>query len=103
MKKELEFLLQRIAQAYFKKLKEKKTPFISDYNLKPCLYAKCKIKYLSKGVEGLMPAYKQIDLELRALDEENERFKRIVARLALEIEFKSELFKKSPELTKTRR
>jgi len=50
-----------------------------------------------------MPAYKQIDLELRALDEENERFKRIVARLALEIEFKSELFKKSPELTKTRR
>ena len=50
-----------------------------------------------------MPAYKQIDLELRALDEENERLKRIIARLALEIELKSELFKKSPELTKTRR
>jgi len=37
------------------------------------------------------------------LEEENERLKRIIARQALEIEFKSELLKKSPVLTKTRR
>ena len=45
----------------------------------------------------------RIDPELRALEEENERLKRIIARQALEIEFKSELLKKSPVLTKTRR
>ncbi len=73
------------------------------YNLAPSLYAKWKSKYLSKGVEGLKPAYKRIDPELRALEEENERLKRIIARQALEIEFKSELLKKSPVLTKTRR
>jgi putative transposase len=73
------------------------------YNLAPSLYAKWKNKYFSKGVEGLKPAYKRIDPELRALEEENERLKRIIARQALEIEFKSELLKKSPVLTKTRR
>lgn len=73
------------------------------YNLAPSLYAKWKNKYLSKGVEVLKPAYKRIDPELRALEEENERLKRIIARQALEIEFKSELLKKSPVLTKTRR
>ena len=73
------------------------------YNLAPSLYAKWKNKYLSKGVEGLKSAYKRIDPELRALEEENERLKRIIARQALEIEFKSELLKKSPVLTKTRR
>lgn len=73
------------------------------YNLAPSLYAKWKNKYLSKGVEGLKPAYKRIDPELRALEEENERLKRIIARQALEIEFKSELLKKSPVLIKTRR
>ena len=46
------------------------------YNLAPSLYAKWKNKYLSKGVEGLKPAYKRIDPELRALEEENERLKR---------------------------
>jgi putative transposase len=73
------------------------------YSLAPSLYAKWKNKYLSKGVEGLKSAYKRIDLELRAFEEENERLKRIIARQALEIEFKSELLNKSPVLTKTRR
>jgi putative transposase len=49
-------------------------------------------------MEGLKPAYKRVDPELRALEEENERLKRIIARQALEIEFKSELLKKSPIL-----
>ena len=73
------------------------------YNLAPILYAKQKNKYLSKGVEGLKPAYKRIDPEHRALEEENKLIKSIIDRQALEIEFKSELLKKSPVLTKTRR
>lgn len=73
------------------------------YHLSPSLYAKWKTTYLSKGMEGLKSAYKRVDPKLGALEEENERLKRIVARQALEIEFKSELLKKSPVLTKIRR
>lgn len=73
------------------------------YNLASSLYAKWKNKYLSKGVEELKPAYRRVDPQLRNLEEENERLKRIVAGQALEIEFKSEHLKKSPVLTKTRR
>lgn len=39
---------------------------------------------------------KSRDPEVRALEEENERLKRIIARQALEIEVKSELLKKTP-------
>lgn len=73
------------------------------YNLAPSLYARWKKKYLSKGMEGLKPAYHRVDPEVRALEEENERLKRIVARQALEIEVKSELLKKNPFQIKTKR
>ena len=63
------------------------------YNLSPSLVLRWKHKYLSKGMEGLKPSYKRVDPELRKLEEENERLKKIVARQALEIEFKSELLK----------
>lgn len=73
------------------------------YNLAPSLYARWKNKYLAKGVDGLKPAYHRIDPEARALEEENERLKRIIARQALEIEVKSELLKKTPIQPKSRR
>jgi len=66
------------------------------YNLSPALLSKWKQRYLSKGTEGLKPMYKRVDPEVRALEEENERLKRIIARQALEIEVKSELLKKTP-------
>lgn len=66
------------------------------YNLSPSLLAKWKQRYLAKGADGLKPAYKRVDPEVRALEEENERLKRIIARQALEIEVKSELLKKTP-------
>lgn len=66
------------------------------YNLSPTLLSKWKQRYLAKGSEGLKPAYKRVDPEVRALEEENERLKRIIARQALEIEVKSELLKKTP-------
>lgn len=73
------------------------------YNLAPSLYARWKKKYQSKGMEGLKPAYHRVDPEVRALEEENERLKRIIAKQALEIEVKSELLKKTPIQTRTRR
>jgi transposase-like protein len=66
------------------------------YNLSPTLLSRWKQKYLAKGSEGLKPAYKKVDPELRELEEENKRLKKIIARQALELEVKSELLKKTP-------
>ena len=66
------------------------------YNLSPSLVLRWQKKYLSKGVAGLKSAYKRVDPELRALQEENERLKRIVAKQALEIEVKTEVLKYAP-------
>lgn len=65
------------------------------YNLASSVLAYWKRKYLAKGKDGLKPGYKRIDPELRALEEENERLKRIIAKRAIELEFKTELIKNS--------
>jgi putative transposase len=54
-----------------------------------------KKKYLSKGREGLKASYKKVDPQIRALEEENARLKKIIGNQALELEFKTELLKKS--------
>ena len=64
--------------------------------LSPSLLRKWRLKYLSKGKEGLKDSYTRVDPQLRVLEEENERLKRIVAKQALELETKSELLKKRP-------
>jgi transposase-like protein len=66
------------------------------YNLSPTLIYKWKQRYLAKGAEGLKPAYRRVDPEVRALEQENERLKRIIAKQALELEVKTELLKKIP-------
>ncbi len=66
------------------------------YNLAPSLLARWKNKYLANGVNGLKNTYHRVDPEVRALEEENERLKRIIARQALELEVKGELLKKNP-------
>ena len=76
--------------------REGNTETCRKYNLSPSLLAKWKQRYVSKGAEGLKSAYKRIDPEVRALEEENERLKRIIARQALELEVKTELLKKTP-------
>ncbi len=65
------------------------------YNLASSVLAYWKRKYLAKGKDGLKPGYKRIDPEVRALEEENERLKRIIAKQAIELEFKTELIKNS--------
>jgi transposase-like protein len=69
---------------------------IRKYNIAPSLYSRWKHKYLQEGVSGLKDNYRKVDPEKRALEEENERLKRIVAKQALEIEVKTELLKKTP-------
>jgi transposase-like protein len=64
------------------------------YNLASSVLISWKRKYLSNGKEGLKGNYRRIDPNARALEEENARLKRIIAKQALEIEFKDELIKK---------
>lgn len=66
------------------------------YNLSPALLSKWKQRYLAKGAEGLKPAYRRVDPEVRSLEEENARLKRIIAKQALELEVKTEMLKKTP-------
>ena len=66
------------------------------HNLSPAMLYGWKKKYQAKGAEGLKASYKRIDPEVRALEEENERLKRIVARMAMELEVKTEMLKKTP-------
>jgi len=65
------------------------------YNLASSVMAYWKKKYLSKGRDGLRASYRKIDPEVRKLEEENERLKRIIAKQVIELEFKTELLKKS--------
>ena len=66
------------------------------HNLSPTLLSIWRKKYLYKGAEGLKPSYRRVDPEVKALQEENERLKRIVARQAMELEVKTEMLKKTP-------
>jgi len=70
------------------------------HDLSQALFYRWKHQFESKGKDGLIPQYKTIDPELRALQEENERLKKIVARQALELEVKTELIKKTEHYKK---
>lgn len=70
------------------------------YNLSPSLLSKWKQRYLHKGVDGLKTQYKRVDPQIRELEDENERLKRIIANQALELEVKTELLKKNAILPK---
>jgi putative transposase len=76
--------------------REGRSETLRKYNLAPSLYDRWRKKYLSYGMEGLKNHHKRIDPHLRALEEENERLKKIVAKQALQIEVVSELLKKTP-------
>lgn len=65
------------------------------YNLSAALYHRWKRDFNEQGVAGIQVKYRTVDPELKALQAENERLKRIVANQALELEFKTELLKKS--------
>lgn len=72
------------------------------YNLSPSLFDRWRKKYLSGGTDGLKDSYRRVDPQVRELEQENERLKRIIAKQALELEVKSELLKKTPIQPKIR-
>lgn len=65
------------------------------YNLAHSVLSYWRKKYLVKGKDGLKASYRRVDPQVQVLEEENARLKKIVANQALELEFKTELLKKS--------
>lgn len=75
--------------------REGRTETIRKYNIAPSLFDRWRRKYLSRGVEGLKNQHKRIDPQVRTLEEENERLRKIIAKQALQIEVQGELLKKT--------
>ena len=69
---------------------------IRKHQLARSLYYKWKSSFDHKGSDGLVPQYRKVDPQLRELEKENERLRRIIAKQALYLEIKDELLKKSP-------
>jgi len=74
--------------------REGRSNTLRKYNLASSMYDHWRRKFLRDGLKGLKDTHKRIDPEVQALQEENERLKRIIAKQALELEVKSELLKK---------
>jgi hypothetical protein len=58
------------------------------------LFHRWKKEFNQDGITCLQPKYHRIDQEVKKLQSENERLKRIIANQALELDFKNELLKK---------
>ena len=71
------------------------TETLRKYNLAQSLFSRWRRAYNGEGVSGLKRKYRTVDPAVKQLELENERLKKIVAKQALEIEFKDELLKKS--------
>lgn len=76
--------------------REGRSETIRKYQVAPSLFDRWRRKYVTNGIEGLKSQYRRIDPQVRELELENERLKRIIARQALELEVKTELLKKTP-------
>lgn len=64
-------------------------------NIAHSVYLRWKGQFNQGGVQSLKPQYRTVDPELRSLQEENARLKKIIGNQALELEFKTELLKKN--------
>ncbi|MBS1935360.1 MAG: transposase [Bacteroidetes bacterium] len=71
------------------------TETLRKYNVAQSLFHRWRRAYNGEGMAGLRRKYRTIDPEVKRLESENERLKKIIAKQALEIEFKDELLKKS--------
>jgi transposase-like protein len=65
------------------------------HNLSHTVYLRWKTQFNQGGVQSLNPQYHTVDPELRTLQEENAKLKKIIGNQALELEFKTELLKKN--------
>jgi transposase-like protein len=71
------------------------TQTLRRHNVSHSVYLRWKRQFDQGGISSLGPQYRKVDPELRALQEENARLKKIIGNQALELEFKTELLKKN--------
>src|SRR5688572_22076128 len=71
------------------------TQTLRKHNLSHSVLLRWKNQFNSGGMSSLKPQYHKIDPELKALQDENARLKKIIGNQALELEFKTELLKKT--------
>jgi putative transposase len=71
------------------------TQTLRKHNLSPNVFSRWRDQFNKGGSGSLKPHYRKTDPELKALQEENARLKKIIGDQALELEFKTELLKKS--------
>ena len=67
------------------------TETLRKYNVAQSLFHRWRRAYNGEGMEGLQPKYHRVDPEVKRLQQENERLKKIIAKQALEIDFKDDL------------
>lgn len=65
------------------------------FDIAQSLFYQWKRKFDQHGIDGLQGQYYKVDPQLKELEKENERLKKIIAKQALELEVKSELLKKT--------
>ena len=71
------------------------TQTLRKHNISHSVFLRWKNQFNQGGASSLQPQYRKVDPELRALQEENARLKKIIGNQALELEFKTELLKKN--------
>lgn len=71
------------------------TQTLRKHNLSHSVFLRWKNQFNSGGTTSLQPRYTKVDPELRSLQEENARLKKIIGNQSLELEFKTELLKKT--------
>jgi len=71
------------------------TQTLRKHNLSHSVFLRWKHQFNSGGIGLLKPQYQKIDSEVKVLQEENSRLKKIIGNQALELEFKTELLKKA--------
>lgn len=71
------------------------TATLRKHNLSHSVFLRWKNQFNQRGASSLQSQYHKVDPELKALQEENARLKKIIGNQALELEFKTELLKKS--------
>ena len=71
------------------------TQALRKHNLSHSVFLRWKNQFNTGGTGSLHARYRKVDPEIRALQEENARLKKIIGNQALELEFKTELLKKS--------
>lgn len=71
------------------------TQTLRKHNLSHSVFLRWKNQFNSGGTSSLQPQYHKVDPQVKALEDENARLKKIIANQALELEFKTELLKKT--------